>query len=157
MNPSKDKVLTFSVRFRNLLEQPLYLGFVQGSGLIIDDQGMRYTMAGGAAALRGMGFVTQGSLDPKFVLQAGESGDVRVELVSRAQQGQTFGTAYDLDFAVREIEALPANQFQLGKEHSLQYKHLVPDDGGTGPAPDTPVAVASTGSAPPAPAPEADA
>jgi len=55
VNPSKDKVLTFSVRFRNLLEQPLYLGFVQGSGLIIDDQGMRYTMAGGAAALRRCG------------------------------------------------------------------------------------------------------
>ena len=159
VKPSKDKVLTFSVRFRNLLEQPLYLGFVQGSGLIIDDQGMRHTMAGGNAALRGMGLVTQGSLDPKFVLQAGESGDVRVELVSRAQQGQIFGTAYDLDFAVREIEALPASQFQLGKEHSLQYKHLVPDDGGAGgaaPAPATPVAVASTGSVAAAPVSDGD-
>jgi hypothetical protein len=104
-----DKVLTFSVRIRNLLEQPLYLGLVQGSGLVIDDQGMRYTLAGGSNAVRGMGLVNDRTFDPKFVLQPGESGDVRVELMSRAQQGQIFGTVYDLDFALREIEALPGN------------------------------------------------
>ena len=156
-----DKVLTFSVRFRNLLDRPLYLGFVQGSGLMIDDQGMRYTLAGGAAALKGIGLVSQGSFDPKFVLQAGESGDVRVELMSRAQQGQIFGTVYDLDFAVREIEALPANQFQLGKEHSLQYKRLAPDDGApmtaSASAAPTPVTPVSTSSPAPVPAAETDA
>jgi len=156
-----DKVLTFSVRFRNLLDRTLYLGFVQGSGLMIDDQGMRYTLASGGAALRGIGLVSESSFDPKFVLQAGESGDVRVELVSRAQSGQVFGTSYDLDFAVREIDALPGNQFRLGKEHSLQYKRLVPDDGSpataSAPAASTPVTTASTGAAAPVPTPEADA
>jgi hypothetical protein len=155
-----DKVLTFSVRFRNLLEQPLYLGFVQGSGLMIDDQGMRYTLASGSNAVRGMGLVNASTFDPKFVLQPGESGDVRVELVSRAQQGQIFGTVYDLDFAVREIEAMPGNQFSLGKEHSLQYRKLVPDDGGApAAAAATPVSTASAGAAAPAaaPAPDADA
>jgi hypothetical protein len=128
---------------------------------MIDDQGMRYTLSGGTAALKGIGLVSQSSFDPKFVLQAGESGDVRVELMSRAQRGQIFGTVYDLDFAVREIDALPADQFRLGREHSLQYRKLVPDDGAQiaagAAAASTPVTAASAGPAAPAPEPEGDA
>ncbi|MCU0621010.1 MAG: hypothetical protein MUC69_05850, partial [Gemmatimonadales bacterium] len=120
-----DKIVSFTVRFLNKTQSPLILGYVQQSGLVLDDQGVRFG-AYGTNALRGIGSISGSTFDPKFVLQPGEAGDARVEVASRTQQGTIFGTVYDAEFAVREIEPLPGDQYQLGREHLLQWKGLAP-------------------------------
>lgn len=120
----RDRLLTASVRFQNKNRQPLILGFVADAGVALDDQGNRYLVAG-ESSVRGIGLIVRNTIDPKFVLQPGESSDARFELLWRPPTGrEVFGTSFTLDLALREIEPLPANQFRLGREHAIRFAGL---------------------------------
>jgi hypothetical protein len=113
------KVVTVTMRFQNRTSAPLVLGYVQGSGIVTDDRGNRYTVFG-QGAIRGIGEINNNTFDPKFTLQPGEASDARLEFQWTPQRGQIFGTTYDVELAVRQIDALEANQYQLGKEYALK-------------------------------------
>lgn len=115
------RILSVTLRITNTQNRPLTLGYVAGSALATDDQGNRYEMSQGS--LRGLGEVRGNSFDSKFTLRPGESADARLELSFRPGN-QIIGTQYALELAIREIDPLPGNQFRLGREHSLQYRHL---------------------------------
>lgn len=115
----KTRVFALTLRIRNLTSRPLYLGYVGESGLLTDDQGNRYTVS--AASVRGIGIVSNAAFDPKFVLQPGEASDARAEWTFTPDK-QILGTTYTLDFALREIDPLPGDQFRLGREHSFQMR-----------------------------------
>jgi hypothetical protein len=151
-----DKILSYTVRFLNKGSEPLILGFLTPSALGLDDQGVRFQLYG-SNGLRGIGAISGNAFDPKFTLAPGEAGDARVELVSRVPAGTIFGTTYDVEFAVREIEPLPGRQYQLGREHLLQFKGLAPAATGA-PAAAAPAPAAVPASAPASPdAPDGDA
>lgn len=113
------RVVTINMRFQNRTSAPLILGYVQGSGIVTDDRGNRYVVAG-QGTVRGIGEISNNRFDPKFTLQPGEASDARVEFQWTPQRGQIFGTTYGVELAVREIEALPSDQYQLGKEYALK-------------------------------------
>ena len=113
------KVVTINMRFQNRTDAPLILGYVQGSGIVTDDRGNRYLVSG-QGSVRGIGEITNGTFDPKFALQPGEASDARIEFQWTPQRGQIFGTTYGVELAVREIESLPSDQYQLGKEYALK-------------------------------------
>jgi len=113
------KVVTINMRFQNRTDAPLILGYVQGSGIVTDDRGNRYVVSG-QGSLRGIGEIASGRFDPKFTLQPGEASDARIEFQWTPQRGQIFGTTYGVELAVREIESLPSDQYQLGKEYALK-------------------------------------
>ncbi|MBV6416862.1 MAG: hypothetical protein CMLOHMNK_01480 [Steroidobacteraceae bacterium] len=116
------RVLTVTVNFRNLTTRPLTLGYVGDSGLAMDEQGNRYVVAN-PQAVRGIGMISGGNFDPKFTLQPGEAADTRFELVW--EPGRSIvGVSYDLDLAIREINAVNADQFRLGVEHALHFAKL---------------------------------
>lgn len=117
----RTKLVTTTVRFRNKTNRPLTLGYVQNSGVVTDDQGNRYGV-NAAQSVRGIGWITGSTFDPKFTLQPGEASDARIDF-SLAITGNTiYGTRYDVELAVREIDPLPGNQFRLGREHALQFR-----------------------------------
>ncbi len=121
----RDRLLTITMRFRNRTARTLRLVYVQGSGVVLDDQGNRYLVVGGAAGVRGIGEATANSFDAKFVLAPGESSDARFELAwSPERVGQIVGTTYEGDVAVREVDPLPGNQLRLGREHALHFRAL---------------------------------
>lgn len=118
------KVVSVTVRFTNRRSAPVVLGYVAGSGLVTDDQGNRYEVASGTATgVRGIGLVQATMVDPQFALRPSEGGDARFEFLFPAGN-RIVGTVFNLNLAVREIEALPGNQFRLGREHLLQYGAL---------------------------------
>jgi hypothetical protein len=114
------RVVSLTVRFRNTTGGPLILGYVIGSGLVTDDLGNRYTIKRNGVS--GLGDVYSGSVDPKFALQAGESGDGKFEFTW--QPGSAVpGTRFDAEFAVRELEPLAGgNQWRPGREHALLFR-----------------------------------
>lgn len=118
-NSGSTKVVTLNMRFQNRTAGPLVLGYVQGSGIVTDDQGNRYGVSG-RGGVRGIGEITGNTFDPKFVLQPGEASDARFEFQWTPAQGQIFGTTYDVELALREIEPLAGNQYRLGKEYALK-------------------------------------
>lgn len=118
------KVMDATVRFQNKTNQPLILGYTQGSAMAIDDQGNRYGLNGwaGANALRGIGQVAGNQIDPKFVLQPGGVGDAIFEWAGRPTG--TAGVTYEHDVTIREITALEGHQFALAGEFPIQFRGL---------------------------------
>jgi hypothetical protein len=112
------RVMAVTLRFRNRTNGPLALGYVAGSGVVIDDRGNRYITD--SRRIRGIGEVSAGAIDPKFVLRPGESGDTRFEF-SWQPMGALIGTHPVIDIAVREIESLAGNQWRLGREYALHF------------------------------------
>jgi hypothetical protein len=115
-----NKTVTIRTSFRNKLNRPLIIGYVQGSGVATDDRGKRYVVYG-AQAVRGIGEIAGSSLDPKFILQPGEASDARFEFLWRSSGQEIFGLNFEIDLTIREIEAFPGNQFRLGREHALHF------------------------------------
>jgi hypothetical protein len=131
------RIVAATIRIQNKLNRPLTLGYVPRSGIVTDDRGNRYEI-GSAAGVRGIGVISSGALDVKFALQPGESSDARFEFAWQPGR-EIYGSAYQVELALREIDQVAAHQYTLGKEHALRFS-------GFG----TPPAVAA---AAPAPAP----
>lgn len=151
--------LSVTVRVRNKTDQPLTLVYMDGSAAAIDDRGHRYTMSHPRQQLRGLGVATAREFDPRFTLAPGEVGDTRLEL--SAFIDGIYGTVFDFDFSLREVESLPGNQHRLGRETVLRYTALRDGLRETAPAPAAAApaataAAATTEAAAPA-APVADA
>lgn len=150
------RVLTATINFRNKTGKPLVLGYVNDSGVALDERGNRYVVAN-PQAVRGMGVVTGSGFDPKFVLAPGEAADTRFELIW-APGGEIVGVTYELDLAVREINEVAGNQYKLGVEHAVHFSQLA--EGGVAPAVVATAAPASaaqstaSGAAPAAAAPD---
>jgi hypothetical protein len=119
-----------TIRFVNKTSNPLVLGYANGSGTALDDQGVAYGV-GGANALRGMGLVNGASADPKFVLRPGGFGDARFELLTRLPQ--VYGLTFELNITVNEINILEGNQHTVGSEFPLQFQGLTNGVKGTAP------------------------
>lgn len=149
------RYVTMTVRFQNKSSNPLTLGYVQNSGLVIDDQGNRYGI-GDASAVRGIGWITGNTFDPKFTLQPGDTSDARFEFAYKPTGNDIFGTTYDVDVAIREINAVTADQFRLGQEHALHFSGMNKDTLTAKPAPAsapaTPPAAVAVAGAPQSPA-----
>ena len=135
------RIVATTIRFQNKLNRPLILGYVPRSGVATDDRGNRYEI-GSDAGVRGMGVITSNALDVKFVLQPGESSDARFEFAWQPGR-EIYGTSFEVELAIREIDPVASHQYTLGKEHALRFT-------GFG----TPPAVAAT---PPASQPTAPA
>lgn len=118
-NAGRRRVITVTVRFANRTNRTLVLGYLHDSGVVVDDQGNRYTVSA-PSAVRGIGEIVGDTLDPKFALAAGESGDARIEFAFDPGR-QVLGTNYEIDAAFREINAVSGNQWQLGREHALHF------------------------------------
>jgi hypothetical protein len=147
-------IATMTLRFRNRLARPLILGYVAGSGIVTDDRGNRYEIAG-PQGVRGIGEI-RSVVDPKFALQPGESSDARFEFVWQRGR-EIFGLSFDAELTVREIDPVAGGQIRLGREHALRFRGLAdgvttvassPPTGGTsGPVAATPTGVSEDGRA----------
>jgi hypothetical protein len=115
-------VVSATVRFKNKTGRPLILGYVAGSGLATDDQGHRFVVRD-ADGVRGIGWISAKTFDPKFTLQAGESADAKFEMLWRpASRADIYGTSWVMDFSIREIDAIDGNRYRLGREHALSFR-----------------------------------
>lgn len=116
--------ITATVSFQNKTDRPLILGYVADSGVAIDEHGNRYTVRGaGSGAVRGIGEIERNTFDPKFTLQPGERSDGRFELNWYAGKN-IAGVTFELDLAIREIDAVTGDQYKLGREHALRFSAL---------------------------------
>jgi len=117
------RLATATVRMTNKTDRPLVLGYVKGSGVVIDELGNRYGIdTRNANSVRAIGVVTSSTFDPKFTLQPGESSDARFQFNWYA--GKTLaGTVFQLEITLREIDAV-GTQMKLGREHVVQFRAL---------------------------------
>lgn len=140
------RVVTATLRFRNKLDRPLILGYVNGSGVVTDDLGNRYVI--GNNGVRGIGVLGGNQVDTKFTLAPGETSEARFEYTWEPGRA-IVGTRYDMDLTVREVDALSGNQFKLGRERVLHFASAaVERPGGTAPSAVTPAVTGPAVAAP---------
>ena len=125
------KLMDATLRFVNKTNQPLILGYLDGSAVALDDQGNRYAPYGNRG-LAGIGLVNGASADPKFMLQPGGAGDARWELLWRPGAQDPIGSAFDLSMTIREVNTLVGGQHSLGGEIPLRFQGLANGMTGTG-------------------------
>jgi hypothetical protein len=141
-----NRPLSATLRLRNKTDAPLTLVYVDGTAAALDDQGQRYTMQNTRSGLRGLGVATRREFDPRFTLAPGEAADARIEVTAYIKG--IYGTRFDLELAVREVQALPGDQHRLGRETLLRYTGLQDGAG-------TPAAAVAVPAATPAPGAQA--
>ena len=117
------KLMDATLRFVNKTNQPLILGYLDGSAVALDDQGNRYVPYGNRG-LAGIGVVNGATADPKFVLQPGGAGDARWEMLWRPGPQDPIGSAFDLSLTIREVTTLVGGQHALGGEIPLRFQGL---------------------------------
>jgi hypothetical protein len=117
------KLMDATLRFVNKTNQPLILGYLDGSAVALDDQGNRYAPYGNRG-LAGIGLVNGNSADSKFVMQPGGAGDARWELLWRPGAQDPIGSAFDLSMTIREVNTLVGGQHALGGEIPLRFQGL---------------------------------
>jgi hypothetical protein len=115
------KLIDTSIRFLNKTNQPLVVGYVNGSGFATDDRGNR-SAVGGPNGYRGIGVVVGNNFDPKLVVRAGGWGEAQFELVLQGAS-QVIGSNYALDITVAEIKT-EGNQHMLDGEFPLHFEGL---------------------------------
>lgn len=130
-NASGFKVMDTTLRFVNKTNQPLILGYLDGSAVAVDDQGNRYAPYANRN-LAGIGLVNGNSADPKFVLQPGGAGDARWELIWRPGAQDPIGSAFELGMTIREVNTLVGGQHTLGAEVPLRFQGLANGMTGSG-------------------------
>ncbi len=115
------RVASATIRFQNKTNGQLILGYVNGSGVITDDQGNRYTI-NSPGAVSAMGIIAN-QVDTKFALQPGEASDARFEF-SWVPGRAVIGTSFDMDLTIREIHAGGGDQVRLGTERLIHFNGL---------------------------------
>jgi hypothetical protein len=125
------KLMDATLRFVNKTNQPLILGYLDGSAVALDDQGNRYVPYGNRG-LAGIGLVNGATGDPKFALQPGGAGDARWELLWRPGPQEAIGSAFDLSLTIREVTTLVGGQHALGGEIPLRFRGLANGMSGSG-------------------------
>lgn len=107
------------LRFVNRSATPLTLGYVEGSGQLVDDQGNRWTIIG-SQAVRGIGRIGR-TIDASFELQPGEAGEASFQLRYMGGASAIRGTRFTPTLAIREIEKLASGQVRVGREYVLRF------------------------------------
>lgn len=124
--PSQTHVLRINVRFRNVTDQPLILGYSAGTSKIIDDLGNEYYWGSAATydkSVTGMGVVQAREANPEFVLQPGESRNATFQLVRSIGRSEV-GSGFTWDFAVETLEVLPSKQVRSLRQYSMNIQDL---------------------------------
>jgi len=116
------RLVTAVVSFQNKTDRPLVLGYVDGSGVVLDEHGNQYKVSG-SNGVRGIGEIKRNTFDPRFTLQPGERSDARFELSFYPGQA-ILGVQFQLEMAIREIDSVTGNQHRLGREHALRFAGL---------------------------------
>jgi hypothetical protein len=116
------RVLDAILHFQNKTNQPLSLGYVNGSGSGLDDRGNRFGLDAYRGGVRAIGVINGNNMDPKFVLRPGGTADAAFGLFWGG--GALSGVSYSLDLDIREMNTVEGNQWVLGTETFLHYQGL---------------------------------
>jgi len=119
-------VLQARVRFRNVTNQPITLGYAAGSAVITDNFGNRYssTTPSYGDGAKGIGIVRDNQADPQFVLGPGASGDVTFSLSRGRARNDRVGATFSLDMTIAQLEVLDSRQVRTVREYAVGVPNL---------------------------------
>lgn len=118
-----------TVRFQNVGDQPLIVGYRNKSGAVSDNNGLAYRWSSKAY---GIGLVDANVADPQFRLAPGESREAAFE--STLQYGArhtTPGNLFQHDLTIALLQVVGPNQVRATSDLAFSFSNLAAG-GGTG-------------------------
>jgi len=115
-------VVALNIRFTNRTTQPINLGYMVGTAVMLDNFGNRYVISAAPDDIKGMGKVTGASADPQFVLRPGESRAATFGQARITQANQPLGAAYGFDVSIAHLQVLyNGQQVRTEREYLVSF------------------------------------
>jgi len=134
----RNYLIRMNIKFRNVSNQPLILGYKTGTSSIIDNEGNRFywgTAGTHDTSVTGIGLVEGRKADPQFVLNPGESRSAAFGLFRRPDHNR-IGTSYTYDVVISQLELLPGDQIRTVRDYSLNFPDMTASSGSVVPTAD---------------------
>jgi hypothetical protein len=125
-NGARHHSIAIHVRFRNVGDRPIILGYKSASSSGIDNFGNAYYWGRAGThdtSVKGIGIVGGRSADTQFQLQPGQSRSATFNL-TRYNARPPIGNAWGYDVVIDELEILPGQQVRTIRENSLNFQNL---------------------------------
>jgi hypothetical protein len=124
-----DHLVRTTVRFKNLGDRPLILGYRVNTNLVTDNQGHAYTRitstGGDRGHVFGIGVVTNDAADPQFQLAPGESREASFEADLQYNVRYTQpGNVFSQDMTIAELSVIGPNQVRTVHDYALSFTNL---------------------------------
>lgn len=122
--PTAYRSVRTTVRFRNLSDRPLILGWRSDTGgsLVTDDRGVAYRWS---AKAFGIGRVDRGSADPQFEIGPGEAREASFEAVAQYNKRATvIGNVFQQDMTIAELQVVGPGQVRTVHDYALSFGNL---------------------------------
>ena len=111
-----------TLRFRNLSDQPLILGYRNKSGAVSDNNGHVYRWSSKAA---GIGLVDANVADPQFRLAPGEARDATFESTLQYSTRRTVpGNVFQHDLTVALLQIVGPSQVRATSDLAFSFPNL---------------------------------
>lgn len=124
----RHQTVSLNIRFRNVSDKPIILGYQSASSAGTDNFGNTYYWGRAGThdmSVKGIGYVTGRSADPQFTLNPGQARNATFGLI-RYEAKPPYGEAYNYDVVIPEIEILPGQQIRTVRQNSLNFANLAP-------------------------------
>jgi len=139
-----------TVRFTNIGNRPLILGYRDHSSSVSDNNGLAYRWSSKA---EGIGLVSGGSADAQFQLAPGESREASFEgVLQYNMRRQVAGTVFSHDITIVQLARPDGQHVREIRDHVLSFSNLTASSGFAA-ARTLPAPSAEPGSPPGAPPP----
>lgn len=116
-----------TVRFTNVSDRPLILGYRDHSSAVSDNQGLAYRWS---AKAYGIGVVARGSADPQFQLAPGESREASFDgVVQYSMRRQVAGNVFSHDITIVELGLVGGQQVRELRDHAVGFTGLIASSG----------------------------
>jgi hypothetical protein len=115
-------VVALNIRFTNRSAEPINLGYMVGTAVMLDNFGNRYVISAAPDDIKGMGKVTANAADPQFVLRPGESRAATFGQARLPQANQPIGTAFTFDTTIALLQVLyNGQQIRTVREYTMTF------------------------------------
>jgi hypothetical protein len=124
---TRHHLVKMNIRFTNLTDKPLILGYVNYSSSMVDNLRNPYGWRRPGThdvSVQGIGVVESRSSNAQFALDPGESRNAVFQVIRYNVGRSQLGTSYSYTVTIAELEKLPNRQVRSVKQYSLSFPDL---------------------------------
>ncbi|MEP7242942.1 MAG: hypothetical protein ABI885_04575 [Gammaproteobacteria bacterium] len=128
MQNARHHTIKMTMRFRNVSDQPLILGYHATSSAAVDNLGNRYIYGRPGThdvSVQGIGIVESQKADPQFQLAAGQSRNASFQVIRFNAARTEIGTAFNYDLTIDQLTVLSGGQsIRTVRSDALSFPNL---------------------------------
>jgi hypothetical protein len=124
---TRHHLVKLNVRFTNLTDKPLILGYVNYTSSMTDNLGNAYIWGRPGThdiSAQGIGVVERRSANTQFVLSPGESRNALFQVVRYNAGRNAMGRSFNYNVTIAELERPTANQVRARNQYSMSFPQL---------------------------------